>query len=66
MQNKSDQLIDHQRGNKCSQTLSMEAAGIFLNFSQSCQNKMFSALTSDFKKACKDVITEWTHMTHPL
>lgn len=32
-------------------TSSTEAAEIFLNFSQACQNKMFSSLTSDFKKA---------------
>lgn len=32
-------------------TSSTEAAEIFLNFSQACQNKMFSALTSEFKKA---------------
>lgn len=29
-----------------------EPAGIFLNFSQACQNKMFSALTSDLRKVC--------------
>lgn len=58
---------DHERGNKCHQTLSKEVAGIFLNFSQSCQNKMFSALTSDFKKAFQeDTNTESTHMTHLL
>lgn len=39
-------------------------AGIFLNFSQACQNKMFSALTSDFKKACgeRPVYSVWTYM----
>lgn len=35
-------------------TSSTDAAGICLNFSQACQNKMFSALTSDFKKACRE------------
>lgn len=42
-------------------TSSTEAAGIFLNFSQACQNKMFSALTSDFKKACRETNGENTH-----
>lgn len=43
----------------------MEVAGIFLNFSQSCQNKMFSSLTSDLKKACGKTHTSvWTHAAH--
>lgn len=29
-----------------------EPAGICLNFSQACQNKMFSTLTSDLRKVC--------------
>lgn len=32
----------------------MEPAGIVLNFSQACQNKMFSALTSDLRKVCRE------------
>lgn len=35
-------------------TSSTEPAGIFLNFSQACQNKMFSALTSDLRKVCRE------------
>lgn len=45
-------------------TSSTEAAGIFLNFSQACQNKMFSSLTSDFKKAYrggKNTVLTHTH-----
>lgn len=31
-------------------------SGIWRNFSQACQKRMFSALTSDFRKACR---TQW-------
>lgn len=40
------------RTHKNDRTSFKEPAGIFLNFSQACQNKMFSALTSDLRKVC--------------
>lgn len=62
MRGKYRQEDSESKGLNCCHTLSKDVDGMVRNFSQSCQNKMFSSLTSDFKKACGQYHTWYQHI----